>query len=468
MRDMKRNDFTDDVWEKDRRHVIHPWHMPKSFDETGSTIMSEARGCWITDITGRKFLDGLGGVWCVNVGWGREEIVEAMAEQARKLAYTNPWIDLGNEPAALLAARLADLAPGDLNRVFFSSGGSTANDSAFRIIQFYWGCQGKKNRRHIITRMGSYHGSTYLTQMMSGKFSDRSPEFDYRCDFVHHVTEPNLYRRPLNMTAEEFTDFLIKEFEDKVLELGEDNVAAYFAEPILGAGGVIVPPRRCITAVREICRRYGIIYVSDEVVTAFGRLGEWFASKAVFDIQPDMIVCAKGLSSAYAPLGATIFSDAIYDVIAEKGYDRMMTNGFTYSGHPVSCAVALKNIEILERENLLGYVKHDIGPYFMERLNSLRDMPTVGDIRGMHLMGCVVNVANKETRENLPTEVNIGGRIAKACQQRNLIVRPIANLNVLSPALTVTRAEVDEMISILREAMEEVIADLRSEGVKLG
>lgn len=458
------NDISEEIWEKDRKHFVHPWTHFDSFTKEGSLIMNEADGIYTFDLTGKRYIDGVGGLWCVNIGYGREEMVEAVAEQTRKMAYANPFVDVTNTPAALLSAKLAELAPGSLNRVLFSCGGSTANDTAFRLIQFYWGCKGEKNRIHILTRRSSYHGSTYVAQSLSGKAADRAPEFDYITDTIHHLSEPNVYRRPEGMDEEQFTDFLINEFEQKVIELGAGNVAAHYAEPIMGAGGVVVPPLRYIQAVRDICTKHGIIYVADEVVTAFGRLGAWFASKDVFGIQPDIIVCAKGLTSGYQPLGATIFSDEMYDVIAEAGHDRWFTHGFTYSGHPVSCAAALKNIEIMENEELLKHVREDVGPYFMKKLGELCDMPTVGDVRGMNLMACVVNVADKQSRETLPDEVNIGKRISNAAEERGLIVRPIGNLNVLSPPLTITRAQIDDLVSILRDAMSEVIDGLRAEG----
>jgi putrescine---pyruvate transaminase len=459
------NDISQRIWEDDRKHFVHPWTHFDSFQKDGSLILNEASGVYTYDIKGNRYLDGVGGLWCVNIGYGREEMVQAVAEQTRKMAYANPFVDVTNAPAATLAAKLAELAPGDLNHVMFSCGGSTANDSAVRMIHFYWGCKGEKSRTKIITRRGSYHGSTYVTQSMTGKPADRMPEFQYDTDLVVFVSEPNMYRPPAGVAEADFEQFLIDEFRATVDEVGPENIAAHFAEPILGAGGVVVPPTRYIQEVREICRAHGIIYVADEVVTAFGRVGAWFASKDVFGIQPDVIVTAKGLTSGYQPLGATIFSDKIYDTLAEAGQDRWFTNGFTYSGHPVCCAAALKNIEIMEREDLPNYVREDIGPYFMKQLNTLRDLPTVGDIRGMHMMACVVNVANTKTREEFPNEVNIGKRISNVAETKGLLIRPLGNLNVLSPPLTITRDEVDELVSILRQSMLEVIEDLRNEGI---
>ena len=451
-----------DVWEKDRRHMVHPFHNFASFDVQGSLIIAEGKGGYLTDADGKEYFDAVGGMWCTNIGLGRQEMADAIAEQAAKLAYANPFTDMTNEPAARLAAKLAELAPGDLNHVFFTCGGSTANDGAFRLIQMYQGARGKPEKRHILSRRDAYHGTTYLAASLSGKAGDRMPDFRYIEDIIHHLTSPNFYRAPDNLDESGFCDFLIAEMEQKILELGPENIAAFYAEPILGSGGVIVPPENYNRRTWELCQKYDIIYVADEVVTAFGRLGHWFVSKDMFDVQPDIICCAKGLTSAYLPLGAAIFSDRMYEVLGNDK-DRWFTGGYTYSGHPVSCAAALKNIEIIERENLFENVK-TVGAYFEEQLRTLLDLPIVGDIRGRRFMMCVVNVMNKQTREFFPPEVNIGKRISNHAEELGLMVRPAADLNIMSPSLTMTKTDVDFVVSRLREAIMLTVNDLRAEG----
>jgi len=452
-----------EVWEQDRRHQVHPFHHFTSFDVNGSLIMEEGKGGYLTDADGKKYFDAVGGMWCTNIGLGRQEMVDAIAEQALKLAYANPFTDMTNEPAARLAAKLAELAPGDLNHVFFTCGGSTANDGAFRLIQMYQGARGKPEKKHILCRKDAYHGTTYLAASLSGKAGDRMPDFNYIEDIIHHLTSPNFYRAPDDMDEAAFCDFLVDEMEKKILDLGPETVAAFYAEPILGSGGVIVPPENYNRRTWELCQKYDIIYVADEVVTAFGRLGHWFASKDVFDVQPDIICCAKGLTSAYLPLGAMIFSDRMYEVLGNSE-DRWFTGGYTYSGHPVSCAAALKNIEIMEREKLFDNVK-TVGAYFEEQLRTLLDLPIVGDIRGMRFMMCVVNVMNKETKEFFPAEVDIGKRISNHCEALGIIVRPAADLNIMSPSLTMTKDDVDFIVPNLRRAIELTMADLKAEGV---
>ena len=460
--DRKRTASSKEVWEQDRRHHVHPFHNFASYDEHGSLIMNEGHGAWLTDIDGKRYFDAVGGMWCTNIGLGRQEMADAIAEQASKLAYANPFSDMSNEPAARLAAKLSELAPGDLNHVFFTCGGSTANDSAFRLIQMYQGARGKKQKKHILCRHDAYHGTTYLAASLSGKADDRMPDFDYIEDIIHHLTSPNFYRAPEGMDESQFCDYLVDEMERKILELGEENIAAFYAEPILGSGGVIVPPENYNRRTWELCQKYDIIYVADEVVTGFGRLGHWFVSKDMYDVQPDIICCAKGLTSAYLPLGAVIFSDRMYEVLGNDA-DRWFTGGFTYSGHPVSCIAALKNIEIMEREKLFDNVK-EVGAYFEEQLRTLLDLPIVGDIRGRRFMMCVVNVMNKETKEFFPPEVDIGTRISDHAEELGVIVRPAADLNIMSPALTMTKDDVDYVVSRLRKAIERTTEDLREEG----
>jgi adenosylmethionine-8-amino-7-oxononanoate aminotransferase len=458
----KRIRSSQEIWEKDRRHHVHPFHNFVSYDENGSLIMNKGEGAYLHDIEGNEYFNAVGGMWCTNIGLGRQEMADAIAEQAVKLAYANPFTDMSNEPAALLAAKLAELAPGDLNHVMFTSGGSTANDTAFRMIQMYQAARGMKSKKHILVRLDAYHGTTYLSTSLSGKAGEKSPEFSFVEGIIHHLSSPNHYRAPHDMDEAAFCDFLVAEMEQKIMELGADNIAAFYAEPILGSGGVIVPPEGYNRRTWELCQKYDILYVADEVVTGFGRLGHWFVSKDMFDVQPDIITCAKGLTSAYLPLGAIIFSDRMYEVLSNDA-DRWFTGGFTYSGHPVCCVAALKNIEIMERENLFENVR-TVGPYFESQLQTLKDLPIVGDIRGRLFMMCVVNVMDKKTKEFFPYEVNIGKRISNNCEALGVIVRPYVDLNIMSPPLTMTKDDVDFVVPRLRAAIEATIDELRDEG----
>lgn len=458
---------TEELWRKDRDHNIHPWTNFASFKNEGSLVMSHSEGPYVYDSDGNQFIDGIGGLWCVNIGYGRDEMAEAIADQVRQIPYYSTFNHLTTPPAATLAAKLAELAPGSLNHVFFGTGGSMANDTAVRIIHFYFNRLGKKNKKKIIARTDGYHGSTYLAMSMTGVTFDHQG-FDLAPDLVHHIPAPNCYRRPEGMTEEEFCDAKVADLENKILELGPENVACFIAEPIMGAGGVIVPPKGYHRKTRELCDKYEVLYISDEVVTGFGRLGHFFASEAVFDFVPDVITCAKGISSGYLPLSATILSEQIYDVISvPQAKGALFTHGFTYSGHPVVCAAGVKNIEIMERENICGHVR-DVGPYFESQLRTLLDYPIVGDVRGSHFMMCIENVADKATKEIFPAEVAIGQRIAHHCQQRGLIVRPIAHLNVMSPPLILDRSQIDTVVSTLAKSIEATMDELKAEGLWSG
>ena len=455
---------TEDLWRKDRDHNIHPFTDFSTFKEEGSLVLAESEGCYIYDSEGNKFFDGIAGLWCVNIGYGSEEMAQAIADQVRRIPYFSTFQHHTTPPAAELAAKLAQLAPGNLNHIFFGTGGSMSNDTAIRVIHYYFNRLGKPNKKKIIARTDGYHGSTYLAMSMTGVEFDHTG-FDLAPDLVHHIPNPNPYRRPDGMTVDEFLDEKVADLENKILELGPDNVACFIAEPIMGAGGVVVPPPGYHKRTKEVCEKYEVLYISDEVVTGFGRLGEFFASEAVFDFVPDVIVCAKGISSGYLPLSATIFSAEIYDVISvPQAEGALFTHGFTYSGHPVSCAAGLKNIEIMERDNICGHVC-EVGPYFEQQLATLKDLPIVGDVRGKNFMMCVENVANKETKEVFAPEIDIGGRIAKHAQSRGVIVRPIGHLNVMSPPLIMSREQVDTLVDVLRQSIEATLDDLRGEGL---
>ena len=443
-------------------HVVHPW---ESFDipNTGRTVLGVGDGSYVFDAKGNRLLDGPGGMWCVNAGHGQTKIVEAIHQQAAQLSYTSPWSH-PTEPAARLAERLAAVTPGDLDNVFYATGGSTAVDSALRFMMFYNNVLDRPQKKHIISRHDAYHGSTYLSAAVSGKPRDKN-WLDTRLDTVHFISSPNPYRRPEGMDVDGFRDFLVKELEDKILEVGPDKVGAFIAEPILASGGVIVPPAGYHAGCLEVCRRHDVIYISDEVVTGFGRLGHWFASEPVFDITPDIIISAKGLTSGYIPLSCVIISDRLIQAVSgDSNRGSVFSNGFTYSGHPVACAAGIANMEVFESQGLLENAL-EVGPYMQEQLRTLSDLPIVGDIRGMGLMGCLECVASQESRQPLELDYEVGSRIDKHCQALGLLVRPLINMCVMSPPLCITRGQIDEMIRILREGISRTMADLEAEGI---
>ena len=455
-----------ELWQMDRDHILHPWANFGPFEKEGSLVISRGEGCYLWDAEGNRYFDAVGGMWCTNIGLGRREMAQAMADQAERLAFSNTFVDMTNDPSARLAAKLAALSPGDLNRVHFTTGGSTAVDTAARMVVYVQSCLGFPEKIQLVARENSYHGSTFLSQSVGKRPGDRVEEFRYKTDGIHHLSAPNPYRRPDGMSEAEFCDALVAEFEDLIDRVGAERIGGFFAEPIQASGGVIVPPEGYLRRMWELCQRHGILFVADEVVTAFGRLGHWFASEAEFGVIPDIITCAKGLTSGYIPLGAMIFSDRLWEVMAANG-ERWFTTGFTYSGHPVSCATALKNIEIMEREDLLGNAA-TVGDYFLDQLTGLEALPLVGQVRGRRLMVCVENVANKATKAPLPDEVNESKRISNLCEEMGLIVRPMGHLNVMSPPLVITTENVDFVVETLGKAIARVTDELVREGHRIG
>jgi len=441
---------------------IHPWDDIVKIGSNSRTVVEKGDGVYVTDSEGKRLLDGPGGMWCVNIGHGREEMAQAIYDQVMQLPYASPW-STTNGPAATFSAELAAEAPGDLNHAFFTTGGSTAVDSALRFVQFYNNVRGKPEKKHIIAQMKGYHGSTFLSASVSGKERDKN-YLDFAEGLVSHVPAPHPLMKEPSQSVADFLDQCVNNLESKILEVGPDKCAVFVAEPILASGGVIVPPegyhKRCL----EICRQYDMLYLSDEVVTAFGRLGHCFASEAVFGIVPDIITTAKGLTSAYIPMGAFMVSDRLLDEVREFGGDSaVFSNGYTYSGHPVAAVAGLKNLEIMKREKLFEHVQ-EVGPYMQQQLQTLRDIPIVSDVRGIGLMACVECELNLGG-DDLELDYEIGSRIDEHCQRLGLLVRPIINMCVMSPPLTITKDQIDEMVEILRQGVELAMQDCIDEGL---
>ena len=453
----QRNHETPELQRQDNTY-LHPWENISKLGDNQRTIITRSEGIYVYDSDGNKLIDGPAGMWCVNAGHGRKEIADAIAAQALEMPYYSPWA-VGTQPAGLLGEKLAELSPGDLNHTFFATGGSTATDSAMRFAMFYNNFLARPEKKHIISRLDAYHGSTYLSASVSGKGRDKN-FLDFETSFIHLIGSPNPYRRPEGMSIEAFCDAKVRELDEKILEIGPERVAAFIAEPIMASGGVIVPPpgyqKRCL----DVCRKHDVLYISDEVVTGFGRLGHYFASEPVFDIVPDMITFAKGLTSGYVPMGGLLISDRLLEQVSGAG--AVFSNGFTYSAHPVAAAAALKNIEIMEREGLMEHVR-EVGPYMQEQLHTLEELPLVGEVRGLGLMACVECAI--PGKESLELDYAIGHRIDAHCQRLGLIVRPALQMCVMSPPLIITRSQIDDLVSILRQGIELATADLKKEGL---
>ncbi len=441
------------AWAKDRAHVLHPYTDFTSFHDEGSQVIDGASGMHVTDTDGRKLLDGIAGLWCVNIGHGRQEMAEAISAQVMQMQYYNPFGHSTNVPAAELGFWLAQNAPGDLNHVYYTCGGSTANDAAIRLVHYFNSMRGLHRKKKIISRNCAYHGATYVAAELTGILATKNSFDRVGQDFIHHVSAANMYAMPDDMTEAAYCDHLVQEFQDRIDQLGPDNVAAFIAEPIMGAGGVLIAPVGYHRRMREVCKKHDILYVADEVVTAFGRLGEWFTSESVFDCQPDILVSAKGITSGYIPLGATLILDEIYEVISRPQCEGgVFSMGLTYFSHPVACAAALKNIEIMERESLLQNAA-TVGGFFQSDAQRLRNLPCVGDVRGKGLMLAVDLVADKATKAPLPVSAKAGERVFKKCVENGVIVRPVGDRIVLSPPIIVST----DQCSVIVDAIEDAI-----------
>jgi adenosylmethionine-8-amino-7-oxononanoate aminotransferase len=452
----------------DDNHVwFHPWEYMPTAGAADRTIIDRAEGIHVYDEAGQPLIDGPGGMWCMQIGYGRREMADAIAEQVLRLPYMNPF-SLTHATPVKLAARLAEMAPGDCRHVFLTTGGSTAVDTALRFVHYYNNVRGRPGKKHLISRANAYHGSTYLCAQVTGKDREKN-WFDVASPWVHLLSTVNPLVRPAGQSIEAFCDARVAELEAKIVELGAENVGAFIAEPIQASGGVIVAPDGYFKRCWEVCRRHDVLFIADEVVTAFGRLGHWFASEAVFGVQPDMVTCAKGLTSGYLPLGACLVSDRLFqDIAGEQSKGASFGHGFTYSGHPVCCAAALKSIEIIEREGLLAHVRA-LSPHFLARMHALREIPLVSDTRGMGLVGCVEctvrGLAESGIDDDalLAVDTELGARIDKHCHALGLMVRPLVNQCVFSPPLIITRAEVDRMFDILHEAIVRTMHEVETE-----
>lgn len=436
---------------------IHPWDDIVKIGSHQRTLLSRGDGVYVTDSDGNRLIDAPAGMWCVNIGHGREEMAQAVYDQIMALTYVSPW-SMTTGPAAQFAAMIAEQSPGDLNHVFFTTGGSTAVDSALRFAQFYNNMRGKPEKKMIIAQKRGYHGSTYLGGTVSGKERDKN-NLDFETRLVRHIEAPHPLHKPDDMSDADFLEACIANLENMIAEVGADKCAIFVAEPILASGGVIVPPRGYHQRCLEVCRKNDMLYLSDEVVTSFGRLGHCFASEDVFGIVPDMITTAKGLTSGYVPMGALLVSDRLIQEIKNLGGDAaVFSNGFTYSGHPVAAAAGIVNLEIMQREHLFAQAR-ETGPYLQQQMQTLYDIPIVRDVRGEGLMACV-ECELKQGENDLAQDYAIGNLIDKHCQANGLIVRPLINMCVMSPPLTITKAQIDDIVSILRAgilaAMDEI------------
>ncbi len=434
----------------DRDHLLHPFTDHGDLHRHGTHVITEGAGCHVVDETGARLLDALAGLWCVNVGYGRREIADAVHRQITTLGFYPSFFNTTTEPTIRLAARLAAHAPAGLRHVFFTNSGSEANETALKLIRAYHKLRGERRRTKILTRTFSYHGVGLATASMTGLPTCQEP-FDLPLPGFIHVPGPHPYGAGSALDAAAYADWCLAETERAIAREGAGTIAALFAEPVQGAGGVIVPPPGHVRALRELCRRHGILFVADEVITAFGRLGAWFTSDT-WALEPDLLTTAKGITSGYVPLGATLVAEPIAEVLSDGGY---LAHGFTYTGHPVATAAALANVDILEREQLVERVRDDIGPYFQERLHAVAAHPAVGEVRGTGLIGAL-DLVPRGGRAAAPATGTLGARAVALVRAEGVIVRGIRDMIALAPPLIITREEVDSVFAAIARALDRL------------
>ena len=439
----------------DAAHHMHPFTANGELGEKGARVITRASGVTLTDSEGNEILDAMAGLWCVNIGYGRDELADVAARQMRELPYYNTFFQTTHVPAIALAAKIAELAPGDLNHVFFASGGSDANDTNIRMVRTYWAEKGKPEKKVIISRMNGYHGSTVAGASLGG-MTYMHEQGDLPIPGIVHIPQPYWFGEGGDMTPDEFGVWAAEQLEKKILELGVDNVGAFIAEPIQGAGGVIVPPDTYWPKIKEILAKYDILFVADEVICGFGRTGEWFGSD-FYDLKPDLMTIAKGLTSGYIPMGGVIVRDDVVKVLNEGGD---FNHGFTYSGHPVAAAVGLENIRILRDEKIVERVKSETAPYLQKRLRELNDHPLVGEVRGIGLLGAIELVKDKATRERYAGR-GVGMICRNFCFNNGLIMRAVGDTMIISPPLVISPAEIDELVEKARKCLDLTLEALQ-------
>jgi putrescine aminotransferase len=448
-----------EVVRHDIAHHFHPFTDHKTFHaEGGPRVITQADGIWIWDGNGQKLLDGMSGLWCVNVGYGRKELAEAAYRQMLDLPYYNTFFKTTTVPATELAAKISSVMPERFKHIFFTNSGSEANDTIVRFVRHYWKLKGKPYRQHFIARTRGYHGSTMVAANLGG-FQGMHEQVGTEFPGFHHVQQPHWFDFGGDRTPEEFGLDAAAEVERKILEVGPENVAAFIGEPIQGAGGVIIPPATYWPEVQRICRKYGVLIISDEVICGFGRTGNWWGFQSL-GFEPDIVPMAKGLSSGYQPIGAVAFADHLIRDFFELGGE--FYHGMTYAGHPVAAAVALRNIDIIERENLVGRCR-ELGPYFAASLASLRDHPIVGETRTMGLIGAIELTNDKVKRGRFAKPGRVGSMCRDFSFANGLIMRACWDTMVLAPPLIITTGEIDDLVRRARLALDATLGVVRSE-----
>ncbi|MBP6514561.1 MAG: aspartate aminotransferase family protein [Steroidobacteraceae bacterium] len=447
--------------ELDSRHFMHPFTDFKALAAEGARVITHAEGPYLHDSEGHKILDGMAGLWCVNIGYGRKELAEAAYRQMQELPYYNSFFKSANPPAIELARVLAELTPPQFKRVFFTGSGSEANDTIVRMVRRYWDLLGEPDRKVIISRHNAYHGSTMAGASLGG-MAFMHEQGGLPIPDIVHIEQPYWFENGTDLSPAEYGLRAARRLAEKIEEIGPDRVGAFIGEPIQGAGGVIIPPETYWPEIERICREYGILLIADEVVCGFGRTGRWFGCEH-FGFRPDFMTIAKAVTSGYQPLGGVMVSDRVAEVLIDKGGE--FAHGYTYSGHPVACAVALANLAILRGERLVQRVREETGPYLQQRWAGLGEHPLVGEVRGVGFIGALELVAHKGTRSFFRNRGDVGLICRDHCFANGLVMRAVRDTMIIAPPLILERSHIDELVEKAWKCLDLTARDL---GVRTG
>ena len=451
---------TEELQALDAAHHMHPFTNGNDLSAKGARVITRAKGVTLTDSEGNELLDAMAGLWCVNIGYGRDELADVAARQMRELAYYNTFFQTTHVPVIALSEKLAKLTPYDLNHVFYAGSGSEANDTNIRLVRTYWDEKGKPEKKIIISRKNAYHGSSVGSASLGG-MTPMHAQGGLPIEDIHHIDQPHWYAEGGDMDPQEFGLMRARALEEAILELGEDRVAAFIGEPVQGAGGVVIPPESYWPEIQRICEKYNILLIADEVICGFGRTGNWFGCET-FGIRPHIMTIAKGLSSGYMPIGASILCDEVAEVI--NGCE--FAHGYTYSGHPVACAVALENLRILDEEGIVERVKSDTAPYLKGKWEALAEHPLVGEAKIVGMMGSIALSPDKANRAIFAENAGVAGLFCREhCFANSLIMRHVGDRMVISPPLVITHDEIDTLINRAWRALDLTHAQLSKEGL---
>ncbi|WP_396270137.1 aspartate aminotransferase family protein [Ideonella sp.] len=448
-------------WQQaDADHFLHPFTDFAGLAKKGSRIITKADNIYLWDSDGHKILDAMSGLWCVNVGYGQTSLVDAATRQMKELPFYNAFFQTSTPPAIELAELLSKVTPPQFKHVFFTGSGSEGNDTVVRMVRRYWDILGQPDRQVIISRNNGYHGSTMAGASLGG-MSGMHAQGGLPIPNITHIDQPYWWENGAGMSRDEFGKVAASWLEERILSVGPEKVAAFIGEPVQGAGGVIVPPETYWPEIQRICDKYGILLVSDEVICGFGRTGNWFGCETM-GTKPDLMTIAKGVTSGYIPLGGVMVGERMAKVLIEQGGD--FNHGFTYSGHPVACAVALANIRLIQQQKLVEHVREDVGPYLAEQFASLNDHPLVGETQTCGLMGAVLLVKDKAKHQAFPSNLELGMVCRGHCFGNGLIMRAVGDRMIIAPPLVITRAQIDEMMVLIRRCLDLTLADAHKNG----